>query len=219
VLFALVRVVPRVAARIGELPLLMGGLVLALTGLSWLSQVSADTAFMPGIGVPLLIMGVGMGAAFTPLTTAGIAGVAPADAGAASGLVNVAHQLGGAIGVAVLVTVFEGAGGEGDLAHAVSVALTGSVVSVALALAVVVVVMWQPWVAVFSRPALAAAPLATDAGPADRHEHVAVAAPSHVTSRRRHAISDAAVMARSVRRPRGSQPGRRSVEARPAERD
>ena len=162
---------------------------------------------MPGIGVPLLIMGVGMGAAFTPLTTAGIAGVAPADAGAASGLVNVAHQLGGAIGVAVLVTVFEGAGGEGDLAHAVSVALTGSVVSVALALAVVVVVMWQPWVAVFRRPALAVAPLATDAVPAGRHEHVPVPAPSHVTSRRRHAISDAAVMARSVRRPRGAQPG------------
>ena len=219
VLFALVRVIPRVAARIGDLPLLMGGLLLDLTGMAWLSQLGADTAFMPGIGVPLLIMGVGMGAAFTPLTTAGIAGVAQADAGAASGLVNVAHQLGGAIGVAVLVTVFEGAGGEGDLAHAVSTALTGSVVCVAIALAIVVVVMWQPWVVVLRRPALATAPVASDAVPADRHEHVAVPAPSHVTTRRRHAISDAAVMARSVRRPRGSRPARRSVDARPAERD
>ena len=120
----------------------------------------------------------------------------------------------------MLVTVFEGAGGERhDLAHAVGVALTGSVVCVALALAVVVVVMWRPWVAVFRRPVLVSAPLATDAVPADRREHVAVPAPSHVTSRRRHAISDAAVMARAVRRPRGSRPARRSVESRPAERD
>jgi EmrB/QacA subfamily drug resistance transporter len=148
VLFALVRVVPRVAGRIGELPLLIGGLVLALIGMAWLSQITPATAFFPGIGVPLVIMGVGMGAAFTPLTTAGIHGVAQNDAGAASGLVNVAHQLGGAVGVAVLVTVFAGAGGRGGskaaLAHAIATALSGSVVCVALALAVVVAVMWRP---------------------------------------------------------------------------
>jgi hypothetical protein len=40
------------------------------------------------------------------LTTAALAGVAPQDAGAASGLVNVTQQLGGTLGVAVLVTVF-----------------------------------------------------------------------------------------------------------------
>jgi len=161
-----------------------------------------------------------MGAAFTPLTTTAIAGVAPADAGAASGLVNVAHQLGGAIGVVVLVIVFEGVGGEGDLAHAVSVALTGSVVSVALALALVVAVMWRPWEGLLARPVLAAQPVATEAAPASgRHEHVAVPAPSHVTAHRRHAISGAAVLARSVRRPRGDRPAPRSVDARPAERD
>jgi predicted MFS family arabinose efflux permease len=148
VLFALVRVVPRVAARIGDVPLLIGGLTLDLIGMTWLSQIGADTSFFPGIGVPLLIMGFGMGAAFTPLTTAAIAGVGQAEAGAASGLVNVAHQLGGAIGVAVMVTVFTGAGGESrsphELTHAISAALSGSVVCVALALAVVVGVMWRP---------------------------------------------------------------------------
>jgi EmrB/QacA subfamily drug resistance transporter len=157
VLFALVRIVPRVAARIGDLPLLMGGLLAALTGMAWLSQISADTAFMPGIGVPLLIMGVGMGAAFTPLTTSAIAGVSQSEAGAASGLVNVAHQLGGAVGVAVLVTVFAGAGGNGgsqhQLAHAISVALHGSVVCIALALAVVVGVMWRPLLGTVREPA------------------------------------------------------------------
>jgi EmrB/QacA subfamily drug resistance transporter len=159
VLFALVRVVPRVAARIGDLPLLIGGLVVAVTGMAWLSQITADTAYLPGIGVPLLIMGLGIGAAFTPLTSAGIAGVGQADAGAASGLVNVAHQLGGAVGISVLVTVFAGAGGRDgsphELAHAIGTALNGSVVCIALALAVVVVVMWRPSLRTLTEPAAA----------------------------------------------------------------
>ena len=55
---------------------------------------------------PLLIFGLGNGLAFVPLTTTALDGVAPADAGAASGLVNVMQQLGGSLGLAVLVTVF-----------------------------------------------------------------------------------------------------------------
>ncbi len=48
-----------------------------------------------------------MGVSFVSLTTAGLAGVAPSDAGAASGLINVMQQLGAALGLAVLVTVFD----------------------------------------------------------------------------------------------------------------
>jgi EmrB/QacA subfamily drug resistance transporter len=148
VILGLVRVVPRVAARIGDMPLLVGGLSLALVGAGWLSQLDAGTAFFPGIGVPLMIMGFGMGSAFTPLTTAGIADVGDADAGAASGLVNAAHQLGGAIGISVMVTVFAGAGGTAgaphEVAHAIGAALTGSSISLAIALAIAVFVMWRP---------------------------------------------------------------------------
>jgi predicted MFS family arabinose efflux permease len=153
VIFGLVRVVPRVAARVGDMPLLAGGLSLALIGAGWLSQIDAGTQFFPGIGVPLMIMGFGMGTAFTPLTTAGIHDVGDADAGAASGLVNAAHQLGGAIGISVMVTVFAGAGGDGsphELAHAIGAALTGSTVAMALALAVAVFVMWRPSIGALS---------------------------------------------------------------------
>jgi MFS family permease len=157
VLFALVRVVPRAAARIGDLPLLVGGLLLAATGMAWLSQITETTGFVLGIGAPLILMGAGMGAAFTPLTTAGIHAVAPEEAGAASGLVNVAHQLGGAIGIAVLVNVFTAAGGRngspGDFAHALSTALTGSVVCILLAATVVIAVMWRPAFAALRAPA------------------------------------------------------------------
>ena len=52
------------------------------------------------------MFGAGNGLAFVPLTSASLAGVDPADAGAASGLVNVMQQVGGALGLSVLVTVF-----------------------------------------------------------------------------------------------------------------
>ena len=69
------------------------------------------------------------GLGLSALTTAGMAGVAAEDAGVAGGLVNVAHHLGGALGLGILVTVFDAAGAAGDgphelLAHRVSAALT-----------------------------------------------------------------------------------------------
>jgi hypothetical protein len=84
-----------------------------------------------------------MGAVFTPLTTAGISGVADEDAGAASGLVNTAHQLGGTLGIGILISVFtaSGNGGVSQLAEGVPAALTASAVLIALALVVVVTVM------------------------------------------------------------------------------
>ena len=155
-MFAVARVVPRYAERIGDGALLTGGVALALAGMSWLSQLSADTAYFPGLAIPMLLLGIGMGAAFTPLTAAGLSGVAKRDAGAASGLVNVAHQLGGSLGLGVLVTVFAGAGGTAsasadgetarhDLAHGIATALTGSAVLMAAALAVIVVAVWRPY--------------------------------------------------------------------------
>ena len=141
VMFSMVRAVPRLAARIGDTQLLTAGVSLAAIGMTWLSRIGADTPFMPGIALPLVMMGLGMGGALAPLTAAGIAGVEDADAGAASGVVNAAHQLGGSLGLSVLVTVFAAGGGEAQLAHAVSLALTGSAALLTLALAIIVLVV------------------------------------------------------------------------------
>ncbi len=54
----------------------------------------------------LVLLGAGVGIALVSLTSASLAGVDPMDAGAASGLVNVVQQLGAALGLAVLVTIF-----------------------------------------------------------------------------------------------------------------
>jgi hypothetical protein len=117
--------------------------------MAWLSQLGADTPYLTGLAIPMVIIGIGAGAAFTPLTASGVAGVAAEDAGAASGLVNVAHQLGGSLGLGVLVTVFASAtpnalGGRDLLAHRVSTSLTAGAVMLALALAVVLVLIRRP---------------------------------------------------------------------------
>jgi len=160
VMFAMIRVVPRLTGRIGSERLLVGGLALDLAGMAWLSRLGDGTPYFPGIAVPLVLMGVGIGLALTPLTAAGIAGVAPDDAGAASGLVNTAHQLGGALGLSILVTVFASAsrsvaeqppagvspGGLAklELAHGVASSLTGSTILLALGLLVAIVAVRRP---------------------------------------------------------------------------
>ncbi|WP_036725546.1 MFS transporter [Patulibacter minatonensis] len=173
VMFGMIRLVPRLVARFDGAHLVIAGLATALLGLAWLSRIDDGTGYLPGIAVPLVLMGTGMGIAFGPLTTAGIAGVAEADAGAASGLVNVAHQLGGSLGIGIMVTIFASAsraaaehpvvGGPAaearhELAHAVGVAMTGATISMALGLLIAVLVM--------RRPAPATAPVVGSASPA-----------------------------------------------------
>jgi predicted MFS family arabinose efflux permease len=148
-MFSMVLTVPRLALRFGSFRLLAGGVITAFTGMAWLSQISASTPYLTGIAIPMLILGVGAGAAFAPLTSSGVAGVAPEDAGAASGLVNVAHQLGGSLGLAVLVTVFAAAAPAGvespeALSHQIGTALTAGAAMLALAFMVVTVVIGRP---------------------------------------------------------------------------
>ncbi|WP_426592855.1 MFS transporter [Cellulomonas sp. McL0617] len=104
VLFGSSRLSASLVSRVGVKPLMVGGLALSTTGLLVLSQISADSSYW-GVLVPLVLFGAGNGLAFVPLTSLGLAGVAPQDAGAASGLVNVSQQVGGSLGLAILVTV------------------------------------------------------------------------------------------------------------------
>jgi EmrB/QacA subfamily drug resistance transporter len=105
-LFAASQVSARVLLpRVGGKPLMVGGISLSTLGVLSLSQLSENSGY--GIVLAgLLMFGIGNGLAFVPLTAASLAGVDRADAGAASGLVNVMQQLGASIGLAVLVTVF-----------------------------------------------------------------------------------------------------------------
>ena len=84
--------------------LMLSGISASATSLLLLTQLHADSPYVQVL-VSLLLMGAGAGTALVTLTTASLAHVAPDDAGAASGLVNVVQQVGAALGLAVLVTV------------------------------------------------------------------------------------------------------------------
>jgi len=92
-------------SRFSSKALTLIGISLSAIGLLLATQLSAGSSY-PQILASLVLFGAGNGLSFVTLTTAALAGVAPQDAGAASGLVNVTQQLGGTLGVAVLVTVF-----------------------------------------------------------------------------------------------------------------
>lgn len=140
--FAMSLLSRRLMPRFGARRVLAAGLLVALAGMALLSRLSASTPYFPGIVVPLILLGAGTGVSFPPLTSAGIAGVGGWEAGAASGLVNVAHQLGGTIGIAMLVTVLGSADPRGTAA--IGVTLRAAAVLLALALGVVLVAMTGP---------------------------------------------------------------------------
>jgi EmrB/QacA subfamily drug resistance transporter len=95
----------RIVGRVNARAVMTGGLALSTGGLLWLTQLSQTSTYYDVLW-PLILFGIGGGLAFVPLTAASLAGVAPRDASAASGLFNVMQQVGGALGLAVLVTAF-----------------------------------------------------------------------------------------------------------------
>ena len=117
-LFAASQATARVLSeRIPGRTLMLAGFGLSTLGLLWMTQLHAGSSYLSLLG-PLLLFGTGNGLAFVPLTTLSLSGVRPEDAGAASGLVNVMQQVGGSLGLAVLVTVF-GSASKSALAHPV----------------------------------------------------------------------------------------------------
>lgn len=141
--FICAMLLPRLTRRFGNGPVLALGLVLCVGGMACLSRATADSVYFTAVALPMMLIGAGQGFTLGPLTVSGIKSVARADAGAASGVVNVAHQIGNALGLAVLVS----AGALGAqalpqgalLAHRVTVALTGASGMLACALVLVLV--------------------------------------------------------------------------------
>lgn len=91
---------------LGPKPFMAVGSTLALAGLFWQSLISSDSSYAGGVLGPMLLFGFGMGLNFVTLTITAVSGVAPHEAGAASGLLNTTQQVGGALGLSILTTVF-----------------------------------------------------------------------------------------------------------------
>jgi len=95
--------------RFGGRQVMLAGMAMSVAGLLLLTRLGVDSTYTQLVG-SMVLFALGNGTAFVPLTDAGMARVPAHEAGIASGLVNVTQQLGGAVGLAVLVTVFATAG-------------------------------------------------------------------------------------------------------------
>ena len=140
--FAVALLVMGAVRRLGSTPVLALGVLVTLAGMGWLSRVGADSSYPVAVALPMVLIGIGQGLAFAPMTSAGLAGVDPRDAGAASGMVNTFHQLGSALGLGILVavgvaTVPTGTPATTALVDRVGTALAGGSVMLAIALVLV----------------------------------------------------------------------------------
>ncbi len=95
----------QLVGRVGFKTPLIVGLLLASGGLLWLSRVPVHRSLISDVLGPEILVGLGLGFAFVPVTIAALAGTRPQEAGLASGLINVTQWIGGALGLAVLSTI------------------------------------------------------------------------------------------------------------------
>ena len=97
-------VISRLVGKIGPRRPMTVGPLLVTGGLLWLSFVGVHAAYISIIG-PLMLLAIGMGSTFVPLTLTVMSRVPRGEAGLASALLNTGQQIGGSLGLAVLVTV------------------------------------------------------------------------------------------------------------------
>ncbi len=105
IMFMSLVVVRRLIPKIGIRPFLTAGPILALVAMFSFSRLNATSTYWEFLGC-ILLLGLGMGCSFVPLTMTAVNGVAPHETGLASALLNTGQQVGGAIGLAVFGTVF-----------------------------------------------------------------------------------------------------------------
>ncbi|MEU9194259.1 DHA2 family efflux MFS transporter permease subunit [Streptomyces hundungensis] len=133
--------------RIGGRPVVATGLALQATGLAWFALIMAPdvsyTAQLPA----LIISGIGMGMYFAPAANLAMSSVRPSEQGIASGANNALREIGGALGIAVLASVFSAQGGYGSaqaFTDGLAPALWVGAAAVALAAAAAVLIPRHP---------------------------------------------------------------------------
>ncbi|ORT57146.1 MFS transporter [Streptomyces sp. CB03238] len=92
--------------RYGPKPFMVTGGLLAAAGLAWLTLTDVHSTYLGSVLGPMLVFGLGMGMEFVSLTLMALSNVPVQETGAASGLLNATQQVGGSLGLSILVTMF-----------------------------------------------------------------------------------------------------------------
>ncbi len=100
----------RLVSSIGERRLVVGGLLLQALGMAWIAAIAAPDIGYMALVVPMMLAGAGVSLAMPAAQNAVISAVAPAEIGKASGAFNMFRFLGGAVGIASIVAVFDSLG-------------------------------------------------------------------------------------------------------------
>ena len=95
----------RLVTHFGVKPILMSGIALQTVAYLLLAPISLTESYFGGLLIPMLLIGVGVGLGFTAINIAALTGTRRGEERLASGLINTSRQIGGAIGLALLLTV------------------------------------------------------------------------------------------------------------------
>jgi len=131
--------------RFGSRLFMAGGLTLQAAGLGWLASMTSTHLSYGHMIVPFIMAGAGMALVFAPSANAVLASVRTEQAGQASGANNAIREVGGVLGVAVLASVFTGAGGYASPQSFVNGLLPAMWVGVAVLAAGALVVLAFPF--------------------------------------------------------------------------
>ncbi len=100
--------IPRLTVRFSNTSVLISGVVVDTLGFVLGSVIGINSGYWWGVAFPMIFLGIGQGLIMGPATVAGVAGTSGEIAGAASGVVNTFHQIGGAVGLAFISTMING---------------------------------------------------------------------------------------------------------------
>jgi EmrB/QacA subfamily drug resistance transporter len=124
--FGMSRITPWLIGRLGARSMIMIGSGALVVAYLWLSQISATDSYFGAVFGPVLIAGLATGFIFMPITTTVLGGVEPEHAGSASGLLQTTQQLGSAIGIAVIVSIYASGSVPGEFVPGVKAAFLTS---------------------------------------------------------------------------------------------
>ena len=125
-IFAVSRVTPRLIARFGPRQMIIVGTAALAVAYGWLSTLGTNDTYLGSVFGPMTIGGLATGLVFMPITAVVLAGVEPEHAGSASGLLQTTQQLGSAVGVAAIVSVYAAGAVPGEFVPGLSAAFLTS---------------------------------------------------------------------------------------------
>jgi EmrB/QacA subfamily drug resistance transporter len=137
------QVASRLLPRVGSRTLVVGGLALVAAGTLLLAAAPDRASYFAHLLPGFLVLGVGMGFVFSAATVAALSGVPAEDAGLASGFIATSHELGAALGVAVLAAIAATAGDITTLTGIAAGYQEGFVAAAGIAAALGAIALWS----------------------------------------------------------------------------